>query len=431
MKINKQIYLALFLTVIWAYGIKLSAQTDSLQHYLEIAAKNNPGVKADYQAYQATMQRIPQAGALPDLQLDMGFYPQPMDIIDGRQVADFTLMQMFPWFGSRKAAQNEAEHAANAVFEKFRDALDKLYLEVYSQWFLMSSLQQKLKNIDEHQIFLKQLEELTVQKYTTSAFSVNSEDLSSTLRIRMEIVELENETETALSKLKAEKAKFNALLNRNPDSPVTLPDSITELPFILDIASTMEKISNQNAELKMIDYEIKSYKAKAEADKKASMPMIGLGLQYSLINKRTADLLPVSHMNGMDMLMPMVSVSLPIYRNKYRAQQKESQLWQQASLERYNDTYNNIRAELIEIKHQLDDAHRTIALLKKQTDLASTTYNLIVREFATGKSDLNDVIQVQRQLLDYRLRKSDAIAEYNTQVASAQKLISFNVNNIQ
>lgn len=408
-----------------------NAQTDSLKHYLEVASTNNPGVKANYKAYQASLQKIPQAGAIPDLQLDMGFYTKPMDIIDGKQIADFTLMQMFPWFGTRKAAQNEAEHLSNVAFEQFRESLNILYLDVYTQWFLMGSLQQKLKNLDEHKLLLKQLEELAIQKFSTSAYSSGSGDMSSTLRVRLETVELENQVQTVLSELKAEKAKFNALLNRNPDSNIVLPDSIEEIPFILDIQTAMEEISTQNPALLMIDQENKAYKAKAKADRKMSMPMIGLGLQYSLIGKRAGETIPVTHMNGMDMLMPMVSISLPIYRNKYKAQQRESRFWQQSATEKYNDTYNSIRAELVQIKHQLEDALRTVGLLEKQTDLAKTTYRLIISEFATGKSDLNDVIQVQRQLLDYRLRESDAIADYNTKVASAQKLISFNENNIQ
>jgi len=51
---------------------------------------------------------------------------------------------------------------------------------------------------------------------------------------------------------------------------------------------------------------------------------------------------------------------------------------------------------------------------------------LVVQEFVTAKSDLANVIQMQRQLLDYQLRQAEAIAEYNTKVASIQKLRSFN-----
>ena len=83
-----------------------------------------------------------------------------------------------------------------------------------------------------------------------------------------------------------------------------------------------------------------------------------------------------------------------------------------------------MKSEFYSLKSQLDDAQRAIKLYEKQTTLAQTTYNLIVKEFVTGKSDLTNVIQVQRQLLDYQLRKAEALANYNTMVVSIKKLLA-------
>ncbi|MDR2815448.1 MAG: TolC family protein [Proteiniphilum sp.] len=467
------------------------AQSDSLGRYLETAARNNPGVKADFLAYQASLQKIPQAGAIPDPQLDMGFFLPSMDVIDGRRIADFTLMQMFPWFGSRKAAQTEAGHMANMAFEKFRESRDNLYLQVYTQWFLLCSLRQQLINSRENKDYLTQLETLALRRFsasqggnpasggrsqaspaaagsmgaagnmgnagamgssmgetatrssttggTTSSMSSGavmqnmsaSPGMSEALRIQLEIIELENNIESILSAIKAETAKFNALLNRPADSSIQLPDSIEQIPFLLNVAETMEKITGRNPMLGMINEEEAAYKAKAEMNKKMSYPMLGIGLQYSVTGKRM-DMnptgIPVTEMNGIDMIMPMVSVSIPIYRNKYKAQQKESDYLRQASREAYSDARNELEAELYRNKHQLDDAARKITLYEKQTQLALTTYNLVVQEFVSGKSELTDVIQVQRQLSDYRLKKAEAVADYNTMVTAIQKLISFNDN---
>ncbi|MDR2765745.1 MAG: TolC family protein, partial [Tannerella sp.] len=103
-----------------------SAQTDSLPSYLRMAAENNPGVKAGFLTYQAALQKIPQAGAWQDPQLDMGFFLQPMEITDGKQVANIQWMQMFPWFGTRKAARTEAQHMAQMAFEQFRETRNQL-----------------------------------------------------------------------------------------------------------------------------------------------------------------------------------------------------------------------------------------------------------------------------------------------------------------
>jgi outer membrane protein TolC len=134
-------------------------------------------------------------------------------------------------------------------------------------------------------------------------------------------------------------------------------------------------------------------------------------------------------MSGMDMIMPMVSITLPIYRHKYNAQQRESQFLWQSAREKYRNTLNTLQSDLIRLKHQLDDAERKIALYRKQEQLALTTYQLLVQEYVTAKSDLTNVIQVQRQLLDYQLRKAEATADYNTRVASIRKLLSFNTSN--
>ncbi len=135
----------------------VGAQTpDSLDRYLETAAKNNPGLNADFLAYKASLEKVPQAGAWPDPQLDIGFFLKPMDIVGGRQIADFTLMQMFPWFGTKKAAQTEATHMAQMAYEKFRETRDNLYLEVYTQWYLLSTLAEQLNNNRENLQLLKQ-----------------------------------------------------------------------------------------------------------------------------------------------------------------------------------------------------------------------------------------------------------------------------------
>ena len=91
---------------------------DSLSVYLEQAARNNPQVNADFMLYKASLEKIPQAGAFSDPELEIGLFIKPMETLMGKQVADFTLMQMFPWFGTRKAARGEASEMARMAYEQ-------------------------------------------------------------------------------------------------------------------------------------------------------------------------------------------------------------------------------------------------------------------------------------------------------------------------
>lgn len=421
----------LLITVVLAN--RASAQeTDSLSHYLEVAAKNNPALNADFLAYKASLEKVPQAGAWSDPQVDIGFFLKPMDIVGGSQVADITLMQMFPWFGTKKAAKTEATHMAKMAYEKFRETKNSIFLEVYSQWYALSSLKQQLKNNRDNLQLLGQLEQLARQKVSTANTASNnmsnSSGLSSVLRVQLEVAEVENNIESLLSVIKAEKAKFNALLNRSADFDVLVPDTIIKVPFIFNETISISEIENQNPMLGMIVEEGQAYRAKSEMDKKMSYPMLGIGLQYMIIGRGSSPTMNQNThngMNGMDMVMPMVSISLPIFRNKYKAQQRESRYMWESAHEKYNNTLNSIHSELYMLKHQIDDAERQIALYQKQKNLALTTYQLIIQEFVTSKSDLTNVIEVQRQLLDYRIKEAEAIAKYNTKVAEINSLSSF------
>ena len=79
---------------------------DSLNYYLELAAKNNPTVLQRFYEYQAALQKVTQTGSLPDPELTLGVFLKPMELVMGKQAADIKLMQMFPWFGTLKAAKD-------------------------------------------------------------------------------------------------------------------------------------------------------------------------------------------------------------------------------------------------------------------------------------------------------------------------------------
>jgi outer membrane protein TolC len=460
---------------------------DSLAHYLKIAGENNPALRAAFYVYEAALEKIPQAGAFQDPQLDIGLFLEPMEIVTGLQVGQFQIMQMFPWFGTRKAARTEAEHMAKMAFEQFREARDQLFFDVYTQWFKLCRLQQQLNNNRESKEFLLQLEELALKKFsspnnnsTSGSMSVkpdassgagNKQGMSSggnsmkgmtmgntaatqsvqgsmvipsqgnmaqmgsssssmvdLLNIRLEVAELDNNIESILSQIDAEKVGFNVLLNRSFGSEIIIPDSLEQIPFLLDLENSMQTIRAQNPMLGMITEEESTFKAKTEMDKKMSYPMFGIGLQYMLINKKpvpeTDHNNNMSSMNGKDMFMPMVSISIPFFRKKYNAQQRENELLQKASHEKYINTLNMFEAELHSTKNQLENAAKKITLYHKQSELVRTTLNLMLQEFASGKGDLSNVIQVQRQLLDYLLKKGEAIVDYNIMVANVQKLIS-------
>lgn len=482
--INK-IKIKLYLTAIaFIAGMSsvYSQQADSLAFYLETAARNNPLVNSNFALYKASLEKIPQAGAYSDPELDIGFFVKPMETLGGKQIADFTLMQMFPWFGTQKAARNEATEMSRMAYEQFRDVRNNLYYEVKSQWYQLCNLNEQYKNTQANLVLLEQLEQLALKRFSAPGVKTSSSatapaanaaspapvsagngmdnmggmgnnqqapaavlpasnntamagmasgamggsasgGMSDVLRIQIEKAELENNLEVIISNRTAAEARFNALLNRNQQAKVAVPDSLEQIRFLVDDKTMTDSIMLANPMLSMLEAEANAYRAKAVMDKRMSYPMFGIGLQYSVVGK-SDNAMVMPDMNGMDMVMPMFKISIPIFRKKYNAQQRESKHYRQASELKYESTLNQLHAEYQTVKQQLADAARKISLYKKQQDLALSTWQLMVREFSAGVTSLTDIIQIERQLLDYSLKKSEAIAEYNTMVAGMEKLVA-------
>ncbi len=66
----------------------------------------------------------------------------------------------------------------------------------------------------------------------------------------------------------------------------------------------------------------------------------------------------MSAMNGKDMIMPMVTVTLPVYRKKYNAMAKEADLLKTAASQNYQAESNSLQAEYYQAIQLYQDAQR-------------------------------------------------------------------------
>ena len=186
----KQItYKKLLITII-ALGSWIVASSqqypDSLLRYLEIAAKNNPGILQKFSEYQAALQKIPQVGSLPDPELSAGVFLSPMELVSGNQVADLRLMQMFPWFGVLRYGKDEMSLMANAKFELFRDAKLQVFYDVQRTWYELYKVQKDISISERNIEILKLIERLALVRFKSASLenSGTSSQSSATSSVR-------------------------------------------------------------------------------------------------------------------------------------------------------------------------------------------------------------------------------------------------------
>ena len=155
--------------------------------------------------------------------------------------------------------------------------------------------------------------------------------------------------------------------------------------------------------------------------RKMGYPMIGLGVNYSVIGK--SDEAMNADMNGKDMIMPMINVTLPIYRGKYKAMRKEADWNQKANDASYVSTVNELRTNYYQALEAYEDAQRRIKLYANQTRLSEQTLTLMLKNFTASSTSLTDVLTVRQQLLDYELKQNEALADYNVAVAWVKRIL--------
>ena len=443
---------------------------DSLMVYLELAAKNNPSVQQKFTEYQAALQKVPQVGSLPDPELNVGVFLSPMELVAGKQVADIRLMQMFPWFGVLKNAKDEMSLMAKAKFESFRETKLQVFYDVQRTWNELQKVRQSILINEKNMDILHSLERLSLVKFkaasasgssasggssssanstsaqgssamntmvgnsgasapqATSAMSASpmassgGSGLADIYRIQMEIGELENSTALLKNQEQTIAARFNNYLNRAPRTLVTLPDKLEADSLAYSFSAVSDSMLSQSPMLGMLDYEQQSLEARKTMVTKMGYPMVGLGMNYSLIGKDPLAMAP--DMNGKDMIMPMVTVTLPIYRKKYKAMREEVELMKTANKQGYQATANALQTEYYEALQLFQDAKRRMKLYQNQYDLAERSLNILQKSFAVSGTGLTDVLRIRQQALDYELKKIEAISDNNTAIAWLKRLMA-------
>lgn len=439
---------------------------DSLDDYLKIAAQNNPALKSKYNKYLASLQKVPQVGALPDPDLSFGYFIEPMEVLGGKQRAQIQLMQMFPWSGTLKAAKNEAAQMAQSDFEAFRAEKEELFFNVRKSYFQLWFADRQIIVNDSTLVLLQSLEKLLLAKLgsengsiaATASRSVtnqpssqkgdtgmNSDDnpdnsvrsstamgggssmskagsaLNDLLQLRTETGTLENAIVSLKQRRTVMATQFNLLLNRQPDALVDLPKELPVPDGDYQSAALFDSIKQNNPMLKMSQSDIAAYRYRQVMNRKMGYPMVGLGVNYTVVQKSE---MSTSSMNGKDMVMPMLSVKLPLYRKKYTAAVREAQLLEQSATENAVNVQNMLFMELTDTQLAIDAANRNLRLATQNRELTQQRFNLQRTQFAVSGSGFDELLRTQQSLLDYRISLLQAQTDKRIAYAELQKLVT-------
>ena len=411
---NCNIYIRILMVII-IFGMG-SAQSFSqtLDDYLQTAAENNPKLKSSYAQFEAAMQRAPQVSSLPDPTLTMSAFGKMIETRVGAQEARFSLTQMFPWFGTLQAKEDASVLMAEAKFQNYLDMRNQLFFEIKSVYAELYAIEETIQLKKENLTILDSYHELSL-----SRFKSGNAPMVNVIKVDIQREAAITEIELLEEIMKPVETRFNLLLNRKPAIAIQIQDKLMfkNDKIIVDLKGLFEN----HPSITGLEKQKESYEMQQIVAQKEGLPMLGLGIDYSIISKRT-DAFP--EMNGQDAIMAMLTVTLPFFRKKYRAAKKEAE-FMASSMEQEQEAQKNELQSAYELTlYDLNKAEQLIALYQKQLVSSGQASKLLISGFSNSIIDFEEVLQMNQDILMLQTQEVEAIKNGFTAKAKLDYLIS-------
>lgn len=386
----------------------------ALNRYIQEALANNPRVEGLFQQYYARLEQVPQVGALPDPEIMFQYHINPVEQSNPLTQTTVSATQRFPWFGTLNKREERVEKVADVEWTAFDEARNEIVQRVKKRWYRIHELHHHLMIFDRNMELLGQLERQVQKRYESG--DVSQVDL---LRIQIEQDNLETRIVNTEEELEAMKVQFNSLLSRPVEAEVQVPDVMYSSQLTRSEEHLRKVIYDRNPELRGRELQEEAALVAEEQARLEGLPSFGLGLMV---------------MNKNFMYMPLMSgeratltgsltIRLPLSRSKYRAQRQEARIEARIAREEQQEVTNRLTTEIESLLQQYRDAERRIALHEERLiPKTRQALRIALSEYAGGRGDFEQIIQLQQQLLEYEMMLNTAYVEQNIAIAEIEAL---------
>lgn len=397
--------LGIGLLVMLLITIPLNALSQSIQTYQQMAAENNPEVRAAFQRYQASLEEERQAGVLPDPDVAFAYFISPIETRLGPQRARVSVSQMFPWFGSLSDQRAMSDANARAAFEQFREARNRIFYRTEKTLIELYELDRSLAIANENLEILNSLVEISLRRYETDQATqvdvlraqIEQEDLNTRIAL------LQDDREILVQTMRE-------LLNADNSVEIVAPDTLMAVSETGDEAQLLNELLRQNPDLNRLRYREESAREMKSLAEKDGKPSFGLGLDYIFTGERTD--VPALTNNGSDAIIARASFKVPIFRNKQNAKVQQAELTVQSIQSDINSKENSLETDLKSSLRDFNDARRRFELYDQtQIQRVDQALTIMTQQYATDSSNFEEILRMQRKLLDYQLSRVQALAD--------------------
>ena len=382
----------------------IKSQSQELQNYLEQAMANNPEIQKFELQYNIASEKVNGVKTLPNTEFGASYFVSEPETRTGAQRFKLSVKQMLPWFGTITSRENYISSLADVTYEDIVIAKRKLITSVSQSYYNLYVNAAKQKVLEEN---IKLLE--TYETLALTSVEVGKASAVDVLRLQMRQNEMEQLLAILNQQYLTEKTTFNKLLNRDKSISINI---LSDLNFPSEDFEMNTNTLEVHPELLKYDKLYQSIETSELLNKKESAPMIGFGLDY--INVAERPNMNFSD-NGKDILMPMVTISIPIFNNSYKSKTKQNSLQQQEILAQKQERKNTLETFLDKAIHERIAARISYKTQTKNLKQAKNAEEILIKNYETGTIDFNDVLDIQELQLKFEMNQIESIKSYFVQ----------------
>lgn len=392
-----------------------SVNAQSLNELTQEAVQNNLELKILETEYRTALEKAPQVSELPDPEAGVGIFPLPVETRLGAQILRVGATQMFPWPGLLEGKKDLELAKAKALYERIGASSLELSYQVEQAYFKLYEIEQSQAIIRRNFAILEALEQLSLAKVESGKTTA-----ADVLRVQLKLEELKQELEILETAKAKPTATLNQLLNRLPDTPIQINDSLNFaiIPFNKDTLAA--NIQANHPMIRMFELQQEVSKQAIGLNELSGKPSFGAGLDYILVNKRN-DAEPAH--NGRDIIQLRGTVKIPLFRQKYEAKEREENLKIAALEDKKLDVVSRFTAAIEKAYADHETARLRVELYEQQIGITQSAINILETDYSAKGNNFDELLRLEKELIDYDLKILKAIVQSHLAKSSIERFI--------
>ena len=369
----------------------------ALKALVGYALANNPEIHAARYTAQSLGARVPQAKSLPDPTMMATAFLEEIQTAAGPQEVAMSLSQKFPWFGKRALRSQVAYFHSMAAYSQVASTELKVIEQVKRAYFDLYFAQKAVSEIRQLQKPLEDVIAVARTRYETSTSKVG---LESVFQAQIELAKLKTDLVKLDETKRRAQARLAGVMHLPPKTRIEALDSIARGHVENQVETLVALADSCQPAFEASGREMARDRAAVDLARHEYWPDVTTSLNWYEMGN--GGLSPVS--NGRDAFSLGVGVNLPIYRHRLDAAVREAENKLCATARRYDSVRDTYQAEIETLYAQFREHYLTLKIL--ETDIlprAEETLRLTLESYRAGRADFQQLMDVYRTLLRYRV----------------------------